>query len=112
MGAHVDLQLFASPAARDLANRRGYPRLMLQKKVSGYLFSPQVAKEKELGLYFSALGSAQQLTDQLMLNVVWYCYFEGRELPSSADQFADRAHPVVAIWRDICSYSRRCALQL
>ena len=27
-----------------------------------------------------------------MLNVVWYCYFEGRELPSSADQFAaDRA---------------------
>ena len=24
MGAHVDLQLFASPAARDLANRRGY----------------------------------------------------------------------------------------
>jgi len=92
MGAHVDLQLFASPAARDLANRRGYPRLMLQKiGKAGTYFRRELAKEKELGLYFSALGSAQQLTDQLMLNVVWYCYFEGRELPSSADQFADRA---------------------
>ena len=26
-----------------------------------------------------------------MLNVIWYCYFEGRELPRNADQFAERA---------------------
>ena len=50
-----------------------------------------MAKEKQLGLYFSALGSAQELQDQLLLNVIWYCYFENRALPQDAEQFAERA---------------------
>ena len=92
-GTHVDLQLFASPAQRDRANRLGYARLMLQNLgKAGSYFRRELTKEKELGLYFSALGSAQELSDQLMLNVIWYCYFEGRELPRNADQFAERAH--------------------
>ena len=91
-GTHVDLELFSSARERDRANRRGYARLMLQKLgKAGTYFRRQLAQEKELGLYFSALGSAQQLSDQLMLNVIWYCYFEGRELPRNADQFAERA---------------------
>ncbi len=91
-GTHVDLRLFASSSERDRANRLGYARLMLQHLgKAGTYFRRELAKEKELGLYFSALGSAQELSDQLMLNVIWYCYFEGLELPRNADHFAERA---------------------
>ncbi|GIS19845.1 MAG: hypothetical protein CM15mP120_17610 [Pseudomonadota bacterium] len=83
---------FNSPSARDRANRRGYARLMLQHLgKAGKFFRRELAKEKQLGLYFSALGSAQELQDQLLLNVIWYCYFENRALPQDAEQFAERA---------------------
>ena len=91
-GVDVDLQVFNSPSARDRANRRGYARLMLQHLgKAGKFFRRELAKEKQLGLYFSALGSAQELQDQLLLNVIWYCYFENRALPQDAEQFAERA---------------------
>lgn len=91
-GPDVDLQLFATPQERDRANRRGYARLMLQHlgKTTKF-FRRELAKEKQLGLYFSALGSAQELHDQLLLNVIWYCYFEDRLLPADAQQFAQCA---------------------
>ena len=91
-GADVDMQVFNSPSERDRANRRGYARLMLQHLgKAGKFFRRELAKEKQLGLYFSALGSAQELQDQLLLNVIWYCYFENRALPQDAEQFAERA---------------------
>ena len=91
-GADVDLQIFDSPSERDRANRRGYARLMLQHLgKAGKFFRRELTKEKQLGLYFSALGSARELHDQLLLNVIWYCYFEHRPLPNDAEQFAQRA---------------------
>lgn len=91
-GSDVDLSLFPTPQERDRANRRGYARLMLQHLgKTARFFGRELAKEKQLGLYFSALGSAQELHDQLLLNVIWYCYFEDQLLPVDAEQFAQRA---------------------
>ena len=87
----VELKLFETAQSRDEANRLGYPKLaLLQIGKPASFFRRELAKEKQLGLYFAGIGSAESLREQLMLNVAWYCYFEGRELPSNADEFAAR----------------------
>ena len=85
------MKLFETAQLRDQANRLGYPKLaLLQIGKPANFFRRELAKEKQLGLYFAGIGSAEVLREQLMLNVAWYCYFEGRELPASADEFAQR----------------------
>jgi ATP-dependent helicase HrpA len=87
----VELRLFETAHLRDQANRLGYPKLaLLQIGKPANFFRRELAKENQLGLYFAGIGSAEVLREQLMLNVAWYCYFEGRELPASADEFQQR----------------------
>ena len=40
---------------------------------AGKFFRRELAKEKQWD-YIFRLGSAQELQDQLLLNVIWYCY--------------------------------------
>jgi ATP-dependent helicase HrpA len=105
----VQLKLFETAQLRDQANRLGYSKLaLLQVGKPANFFRRELAKEKQLGLYFAGIGSAEILREQLMLNVAWYCYFEGRELPASADEFAQRldAHrgDLNDIFRDTVRY--------
>ncbi|MCR9258478.1 MAG: ATP-dependent RNA helicase HrpA [Pseudomonadaceae bacterium] len=81
-GESVDLRLFDDEQARDNAHRRGLCRLALSKlgKVGSY-FRRELDKHKQIGLHFAPLGNAQELKDELLLNTLWYCFFEGRPLP-------------------------------
>ena len=89
--ASVGLRLFVSPKQRDAANRLGFAQLaLLNLGKPAQFFRRQLAKERELGLYFASLGSADQLFEQLMLNVAWYCYFDDRPLPKTTSEFDQR----------------------
>ncbi len=89
----VALRLFDSSNERDRAHRRGLSRLALFElgKVGGY-FRRELDKHPQLGLHFATLGDAQTLKDELLRNVVWYCFFEDRPLPQTAQAFSDRLH--------------------
>ena len=112
----VQLKLFETAQLRDQANRLGFPKLaLLQIGKPANFFRRELAKEKQLGLYFAGIGSAEVLREQLMLNVAWYCYFEGRVLPANADEFAQRLDEhrgdLNDIFRDTVKYLTE-ALQL
>jgi len=112
----VQLRLFETAQLRDQANRRGYPKLaLLQVGKPANFFRRELTKEKQLGLYFAGIGSAEALREQLMLNVAWYCFFEDRELPTSASEFAqrldERRGDLNDIFRDTVRYLTE-ALQL
>ncbi len=85
---HVDLELFDSERERDAAHRSGLQRLALLKlgKVSGY-FRKELDKHPQLGLHYASLGSAQQLKEELLGNIVWYCFFESNPWPQNTQQF-------------------------
>ena len=90
-GDCVDLTAFTRPAERSAANRRGYPRLaLLALGSTGAYLKKELKKEKEIGLYFASLGSAETLYDEILRNTVWYCFFEAGELPFSRESFARR----------------------
>ena len=89
-GDSVDLLLFDNEQDRDGAHRRGLSRLALSQlgKVGTY-FRRELDKHKQLGLHFAPLGNAQELKDELLLNTLWYCFFEGRPLPTSDTEFTE-----------------------
>ncbi len=90
-GDHVDLELLASEAEQREANPRGYARLaLLHVGQSARYLRKRVERERDLGLRFASLGSASDLTDELLRGAAWYCFFEGRPLPRDARAFADR----------------------
>ena len=116
----VDVHWFDKPAARDVANRQGFARLALLQlgKVGGF-FRRSLDKHPHLGLHFAALGSAQELKDELLLSVVWYCYFEGQPLPETAQDFARRLtdhrgelgdvfNQVIDVFAEAMAYRFRC----
>jgi ATP-dependent helicase HrpA len=83
-GQRVDLAVFSSAKERDRANRLGFAQLALTKLGKpAQFFRRELAKRKQLGLYFASMGDAQALTEQCLLNVAWYCYFDGQTLPGS-----------------------------
>jgi ATP-dependent helicase HrpA len=88
---HVALRLLASPVQQRQLNRHGYARLALEKlsQTVRYL-KKQPIRSRELGLLFSPLGGAEKLTDELLLAASWQCFFEGRGLPDTAEDFARR----------------------
>ena len=87
----VNLAVFASAAERDIANRHGYAQLALtQLGKPAQFFRRELGKHRQLGLYFASLGNAEVLAEELLLSVAWYCYFDGRTLPSTAQEFAQR----------------------
>ena len=87
----VNLAVFASAAERDIANRHGYAQLALtQLGKPAQFFRRELGKHRQLGLYFASLGNAEVLAEELLLSVAWYCYFDGRTLPSTAQEFTQR----------------------
>ena len=116
----VDLVLFDSERERDAMYRRGLVRLALLKlgKVSSY-FRKELDKHPKLGLHYASLGNAQQLKDELLRNVVWYCFFEGHDRPEDTGQFerlldAGRAqlaevfNEIVALFAEIMALRFAC----
>ena len=87
----VNLAVFVSAAERDIANRHGYAQLALtQLGKPAQFFRRELGKHRQLGLYFASLGNAEVLAEELLLSVAWYCYFDGRTLPSTAQEFTQR----------------------
>jgi ATP-dependent helicase HrpA len=87
----VDLRAFTDKRERDVATRRGYTRLgILHLGKAAKYFIKELKKDKQLGLYFVSLGTAEQLYDEVLRNVIWYCYFESQDLPTTRDEFVER----------------------
>ena len=87
----VNLTVFVSAVDRDIANRHGYAQLALtQLGKPGQFFRRELNKQKQLGLYFASLGNAEVLAEELLLSVTWYCYFDGRALPATRQDFEQR----------------------
>lgn len=87
----VDLAVFATAKERDAANRFGFAQLALTKLGKpAQFFRRELAKRKQLGLYFASMGNAQLLTEQCLLGVAWYCYFDGQTLPKSDAELEER----------------------
>ncbi len=87
-GTSVDLKLFDTPSSRDAAHRLGLIRLaLLHLGKAAQYFRKEMAKEVKMGLHFAALGNADELREQLLGNVVWYCYFSGESLPADSGAF-------------------------
>ena len=90
-GDAVELVLFDTSSERDRQNRFGLSRLaLLDLGHAGRYFKKELDKHPALQLQFAPLGNAQDLKNELLLNVVWYCFFEGRPLPSDIEAFNDR----------------------
>lgn len=91
MPKQVDLAVFATAKERDAANRFGFAQLALTRLGKpAQFFRRELAKHKQLGLYFASMGNAQSLTEQCLLGVAWYCYFDGQALPKSDAELAER----------------------
>jgi ATP-dependent helicase HrpA len=90
-GDSVDLMLFDDERERDQSHRSGLVRLALTQlgKIGSY-FRREIDKRPKLGLHFASLGNSQQLKEELLRNIVWYCFFEGKPLPVSAEKFEQR----------------------
>ena len=90
-GDRVDWCLFDEIRTRDLARKAGLARLALNHlgQVSTY-FRKALDRHPKLGLHFAGLGGAADLKQALLLNVVWYCFFEDRPLPDTPDAFMTR----------------------
>ncbi len=90
-GDTVELHCFATRLERDAAHREGLARLaLLSLGQTGRYVRREIDKHPELGLHFVALGDAATLKGQLLLNVAWYCFFEGRPLPATSADFNAR----------------------
>ncbi len=87
----VHLRLFADARERDAHRAAAFGRLALKQlgQASTY-FRKELDKHPHLGLHFATLGSADELKDELLRSVVWYCFFEDQPLPKSQAEFAQR----------------------
>ena len=87
----VSVKLQSSRALAAQVNRSGYPRLAwLQLGSVARYFVKEIKARKTLGLLFASLGDAKTLTDQLMLGIAWYCFFEDQTLPVTKAEFEAR----------------------
>ena len=90
-GDSVDLRLFADRGERDAAHRRGLCRLaLLRLGKTGSYFRKELDRHPQLGLHFAALGNAAQLKDEVLRNVVWFCFFADQTLPRDQAEFDQR----------------------
>ena len=88
---HVDLKLLGSADAQQRANRRGYARLaLLQAGSVARQLKKRIDRERELGLHYASLGPARLLYDEVLRGAAWYCFFEERPLPQTAEAFSER----------------------
>jgi ATP-dependent helicase HrpA len=87
-----------SVAVRHLLNQRdqlsenqgGYARLALLKLgQTGRYLKKQIGADKSLGVLFAPLGNAELFNDELLKASAWACFFNGRDLPGTPDEFSD-----------------------
>ena len=50
----------------------------------------ELARETTLALQFASLGNAERLREEVLRAVAWQCFFEGRDSPVQAGEFATR----------------------
>ena len=87
----VNLSIFVSAAERDIANRHGYAQLaLMQLGKRAQFFRRELSKISGSVCISPSLGNAEVLAEELLLSVAWYCYFDGRALPTTAQEFAQR----------------------
>ncbi len=90
-GDSVELHSFTTRSERDAAHREGLARLaLLALGQTGRYVRKELDKHPELGLHFVALGDAATMKRQLLTNVAWYCFFEGRPRPVTQVDFNAR----------------------
>ncbi len=90
-GKCVEVVLCRSLEEQRVVNRAGYSRLvLLYQRQSVRFFRAELKKERDLGLYFAALGTAGQLEDQLLQTAAWACFFEGKVLPQTRVEMINR----------------------
>ena len=90
-GETVGLRQLLSAQDQASANRRGYARLaLLQLTAATRFLKKQLSQDRELGLLYAPLGNAEVLKDELLRTSAWNCFFEGRPLPESSDDFSQR----------------------
>ena len=63
---------------------------MLSEAKTTRFLQKLLRNERDLGLQFAPLGSADMLADELLRASAWYCFFDGRELPHSSTEFDAR----------------------
>ena len=120
----VDLKLFETRRARDLAHRQGLTRLALKRlgQVSRY-FRRELDKHPRLGLHYAALGSADDLKHQILGNVIWFTFFEDQppvlndadldtRLVERRPQLADIFNTTVALAAEVYELRFRCLRRL
>ncbi len=98
-GASVSLVMAPTAAEQRRLSRDGYSRMVLlsESKTTRFL-QKLVRNERDLGLQFAPLGSADMLTDELLRASAWYCFFDGRELPHSTAEYDARVAQHRGAW--------------
>ncbi|MEM7097002.1 MAG: ATP-dependent RNA helicase HrpA [Pseudomonadota bacterium] len=87
-GQQVTLRYFASQSERNQAMRLSLSQLAVTHLgQAGQYFRKELNKHKELGLYFVSLGNAEELKEELLLNSIWFCFFEKQDLPETRREF-------------------------
>jgi len=90
-GTHVDLKALPTAAEQRRENPRGYARLaLLNLGQSARHLKKRAEREQQMGLHYAALGNARELQDELLRGAAWYCFFAGRPLPVTAQEFEQR----------------------
>ena len=84
----VALKMFGTPQERDMAARKGLPRLVSFKLGKQRRFyKNEIKKLKELSVLFSVLGDRETFEEQILFSAIWNCFFESRNLPSTSEEF-------------------------
>ena len=87
-GASVDLVLDTERKVPFSTTQRGLARLyVLEETSSKRYLQQQVAKESELLLHYSTLGSRTQFLDSFLLGSAWHGVLSGHEVPRSLDDW-------------------------
>ncbi len=98
-GASVSLVMAPTAVEQRRLSRDGFSRMVLLSEAKTTRFLQKLVRnERDLGLQFAPLGSADMLTDELLRASAWYCFFDGRELPHSNAEFDARIMQHRAAW--------------
>lgn len=98
-GASVSLVMAPTALEQRRLSRDGFSRMALLSEAKTARFLQKLVRnERDLGLQFAPLGSADMLTDELLRASAWYCFFDGRELPHSSTEFDARIRQHRAEW--------------
>lgn len=98
-GERVDLIMAKSPEEQARLSVRGYTRLVqnADRQTSRHM-RRLVKQSRALGLHYAALGTAEQLCDEVLHASTWHCFFAEGGLTREADAFRRRLAERRADW--------------